>query len=1191
MQFEALCNRPCHVLWQRKGCLTKLTRVMRLTAILLLTVGLHAFANSDAQTITYSARSEPLERLFTIIHQQTGYAFFYDRNTVDVTRQVTVELKNSDLSTALSKILPDQSITWSIKGNTVFIVKKERAPVKTAEELESAPLANIHGRITDSAGRPLAGAYVVVRSTRKGTFTNANGEFDLDVHQGDRILVSYIGYQREEFVIGNQTNLNIRLAAHAAEMDSVAISVNTGYQRIRPEQSTGAISTITTREYETRISTDFLSGLTNKLSGLMINNNIKFQGNNLFQIRGISTISGNPSPLIVVDGYPTELSLNDINPNEIESVTILKDAAAAAIYGVRASNGVIIIERKKAKVGATRFNFRTTLGIQPKENYTRYKWAPPSAHLKYLRDNYKDGTVYPPSYWNQYYVNSYTAYQPGVDLMLKKVAGLLTQQQEDQLFDQLYTQNNIRQYEDLFLRTAVTQQYNLDMSGGTEKATYYITGNYLGSTPGRIDNNNRKLQLTGRTIMNFTRKFSLDLTTDYIESWAKTAPIPSLNNVYPSEQFQDAHGNPLPIVSGSAVNPHYDSVMMAKGFPDNLVYPLVDVKEISDKTHVLDNRVTANFAYHIGYGFNFTFGGIYENSHTDTRHYASGKSSQARQYVNKYAQNTTAGIVFNIPPGGYLQQQNASTTSYTGRAQLNYDRKIGRDHSLNAIIGGEVRRIVNQASSSANFGYDDQTLLQQPIDYNKILGSGGNGGFGLYPGNGVLSYPSLFAQAYTDDRYVSMYSNIVYSFRNKYSLSGSIRIDESDLFGTDPRYRHKPLWSLGANWNIQKEKFMENADWVNSLKLRVADGFDGNVSKSSLPQIIANYSLNPYSIVPELTGLVLSSPANKALRWEQTQNVNFGLDYTIFKDVSGSIDYYNKKSTDVLGNDQIDPTRGVSQAQVNSASLRNSGIEISLHADWIKHRNFVWNTGFVLSRNTSKVLKVYQAITEKSPSYSYVTPTNTAFLPGYAIGSVFSYRYGGLDSTGLPMMKDEKGNLVRPTGANDRGIKDVVYGGSAIPVYNGGISNRVDIGHFYFYCMIGYYFDFKVVVPRPSANDVRPLAGAQNYWKQKGDEKNTDVLGIYSSTAMSLEASYSYSYNTKYTVNGAYLTLSDLTASYDLRSSGWTKRAGFTSFELKAQASNVYTIGLNRYNYSMATGSFAKRYLTPSYTIGLFTNF
>ncbi|WP_246022540.1 SusC/RagA family TonB-linked outer membrane protein [Filimonas effusa] len=1187
---------------------------MRLTILLVTVAFLNVSAKGISQKVSFAGKNTSLKTVFSEIEKQTGYVFLYPENTLKIARPVTIQATDKPLLEFLEELFAHQPLRYSIESKTISITTAPAVPVKKniVPELQAyLPPPPVSGIVKDSAGKPLAGVTVSVVAPGRGTYaattTDNKGHFEIVANKGEKLTFALIGYAPHTVSVGERTSFEVVMTATVSELSELLIqSVNTGYQRIRPEQSTGAVAQLSTKEYESRISTNFIDGLVNRMPGLMINNNISFtsttpgstssNSRSLFNIRGISTMSANQSPLIVVDGYPTELTLDMLDPNEIKSVTILKDAAAATVYGVRASNGVIVIERKQAALGKPRFSFRATAGMTPEENYSRYRWASDASAIavNFQKDIYASGIN--ASTWGLLNTNSQgtTSRNPVYYIMAQEAAKVITPYQAQQAYASLLSYDNLNDYSRLFKRSALTQTYNFNVSGGTGNALYYITANYTRNRLSDIKNDNNKFLLSARSTLKLSQRLSLELTTDYQEHRVNNVPVPSPTSTLSYERFEDANGNPS-FVSGSGLTPFYNDALVAMGLQNQLYYPLQEINEVSDKTRTINNRITANFNYNIGSGFDLSFGGIYETSRSDFRHLASAASFQTRNAINLYTtQNTDGTIKLNVPKGDLLQREASNTSSYTGRAQLNYNKRIGSLHSVNAILGAEIRNVINSSNLTSQFGYNDQTLLLQPVDYASIFTGVIKNPFGISTNALFSDYSNLFNEQYTEDRFLSGYANVVYSFKNTYSLTGSMRIDQSNLFGTNPKYKYKPLWSLGAAWNIHKESFMQDIDWINTLKLRVAYGFNGNVAKMSLPQVIAQSTLN-YNTSPTSQALRLLSYANSSLRWEQTRSTNIGLDYRFSNNIYGTVDYYKKKSTDLLGNAQIDPTIGASPSLINQATIDNSGLELSLHADWITTSKFNWNTGFVLGRNTSKVLSVY-----RTGDYNPRTLNVLGYVKGYPVGAQFAFGYAGLDTAGYPLMVNDRGQYYRTNIASSTSPTAIAsksdtsgltrYAGTSIPTINAGLSNRIDIGNFYIFCMINYYGGFKVRVPRPTPNTQRPLEGAGNYWKKRGDEATTDVMnlaGFYGNT-MALDA---YNYADAYVVNGDYITLGDLTVSYSLDNSKFIKKIGFSHFEIKCQASNLWTVGFNKYNYSMATGSYAKSYLTPTYTLAIFTNF
>ena len=1196
--FGNSAMRAGSMLFQHRRVFTKTLLIMKLTVFLLLLATFSVQATGMAQQVTISGKDLSLLEVFDAIKKQTGYVVLGNKRLFTDAQKVSIQAVNMPLKNLMDLLLKGQSMDYTIQDKTIFISLRTQSPPPKKISLmgeagaEQDPVS-IRVRVIDPNGRPLNGATVMNKTTNIMRFTDEDGVTPMDVSAEDILLISYVGMENRIIPVSQsvlrEKKLSVSMLSSFSRLEEIVVSVNTGYQRIRPEQSTGAVSRVGTKEYESQISTDFLSGLNGKVSGLMINNDIKFtstlngtpSSNSLFNIRGISTITGNQNPLIVIDGFPTELSLSMIDPNEIKSVTILKDAAAATVYGVRASNGVIVIERKKAASGKPVVNFRATAGFTPREDYSRYRWAKDGSSINVLYDQDVNASSVDADSWDRLHTsNGANAMTSPFYIMAQQAASVITPDQAEKAYDELRGYNNADDFGRNFLRTAATQTYHIDVSGGNKTALYYFTANYTGNRLQQVNNDNNRIILSGRSNFQFTDRLSAELSTDYQENRANTVPLPDINSIYPYERMQDGSGNPLAVIAGSGINPFYNKVLVDAGLEDHLFYPLVDLNEVRDRTRGTSNRATLNLNYRVASGMMFTLGGIYENSTSELRHYASERSSEARQYIDNYVTQDNGGsLVFNVPKGGFLKTQQVKSSGYTLRAQLNYDKTVAGDHSINGILGGEIRNLTEEAGSAAYFGYNDQTLLQQPVNYKDIANSTIIGSF---VNRRSINYSSLFNQLYAENRFVSGYSNIVYSYKNRYSVTGSIRIDQSNLFGTDPKYRYKPLWSVGAAWNISNERFLEDAVWINQLKLRAAYGFNGNVAKLSLPQVIAQSYVNTYTN-PFSDALRLYAYANSSLRWEQTRNVNIGIDYAILKNISGSIDVYRKTSTDLLASAQIDPTIGVSPSLINNASIENKGIELSLRADWIHRPKFNWNTGFIASYNTSEVLKIYQNLTQ------WPSDMNTAgYVEGQPVGALYAYRWAGLDENGMPKVRDESGKETS-TLDYDNTAAALYYNGTSIPALNIGFSNRLDIGNFYFYCMVSYYGGFKVQVPRANPSITRPLEGSGNYWKTQGDENNTDVMALAGFNDYFGRIVYENA--DRYVVKGNYITIRDITVAYNFNKSAFLRRMGLNQLEVKLQASNVWTRGLNSYNYSMATGSYAKPYITPTYSVAIFTNF
>ncbi|HEY8389154.1 MAG TPA: TonB-dependent receptor plug domain-containing protein, partial [Parasegetibacter sp.] len=479
---------------------------MKLTSVLLTALVIHASAIGTAQNVTYSANNVPIEQVFMEIKNQTGYFFLYTESVLKKAKPVTIAANNMPIQQFLEELFENQPLAYTIASRTITVTSTTKVEPNTIHIPDIIALAPFPIKVTDPEGNPLSGATVSIPSKKISGITDAKGEITIEAEAGDVIVVSFIGHQPYRITVTSAMlsasgSYTIALKRAEAELDAVEVTINTGYQHIKPEHSTGSTFTLGRKEYESRINTlNFLDGLQNKIPGLLINNEVQFEGNGLFQIRGISTIKGNRNPLIVLDGYPTELSLDQIDPNDIETVTVLRDAAAATVYGARSSNGVIIIERKKAKAGELRVNFRATTSFRPKEDYSRYRWADNASDIVVEYEKFRNmnalGTVWPGLSGSG---GGNRTDNPAALIMLhwRSNTNPISEQERDRQLAELASYNNSSEYSKLFLRTASTQTYNMDMSGGSDRILYFLTANYSHNNAMQVKNDDNIFRISG----------------------------------------------------------------------------------------------------------------------------------------------------------------------------------------------------------------------------------------------------------------------------------------------------------------------------------------------------------------------------------------------------------------------------------------------------------------------------------------------------------------------------------------------------------------------------------------------------------------------------------------------------------------------------------------------------------------------
>src|SRR5690606_30010242 len=395
------------------------------------------------------------------------------------------------------------------------------------------------------------------------------------------------------------------------------------------------------------------------------------------------------------------------------------------------------------------------------------------------------------------------------------------------------------------------------------------------------------------------------------------------------------------------------------------------------------------------------------------------------------------------------------------------------------------------------FGYDGRRLTSSPIDLQLLETRQVRSGFpDLSFGTPRLNTATYFNQQHSDRRFRSYFSQLTYQFNKKYIVTASIRVDQSNLFGTDPSSRNKPQWSVGGSWLVHKENFMSGvSNWLNQFKLRGSYGLTGNVPQSNSGRFLILNTGQRRDLIPSTINNTIMAPENESLRWEDTENVNLGLDLGLFNSrFSASIDWYKKTTVDVLGNTLADPTTGFTSYYSNTASIENSGVELWINSRNIQSNLIDWKTSLTASFNKNEVLEVYNDNLTSFRS-TYYFDSNNPYI-GYPLNTLVSFNYAGLNDMGIPTIFDRNGERKMIGSSDEILLEDMIESGTTTPKYVLGLSNQLNIGNFGIYAMLMYYGGHVTRVQQPTFEDDFPLQGVSNYWRAPGDENSTQIAGL-----------------------------------------------------------------------------------------------
>ncbi len=921
---------------------------------------------------------------------------------------------------------------------------------------------------------------------------------------------------------------------------------STGYQKVPRERATGSFSFVSDSLLNRRVSPHILDRLVGMTSGARFDDE-----NREISIRGRSTIYSNAQPLIVLDGFPYDGSLSNINPNDIESISILKDAAAASIWGARAANGVIVITTKKGRIGrplSVNINVNSTVTERPR--LSTLKNMPTGDLITLEKTLFEKGAF--DAMINNYW--SPPALSPVVEILLKQSRGQISSEEADVALSALNTRDIRNDFLSLVYKPAISQQYALQVLGGGPKSAYLFSAGY-DKTLGNTSDKNERITIRSENTFELSKRISFNAGLIFTQGMISNAKLPSYSpdSYYAYEQLADQDGNALPIT-----NIYRDSMLAlapSQGLLDWRKRPLTDLSGNTDKQRLQDIRLTTGLTYRLAGGLSAELSYQLQKQQTDEEKIQSLSSYFTRDLINRYTQfnpSTREIIGYAIPKGSIRDYRKSSVLSHTGRAQLNFNKEWG-NHILNAIAGAEFRQVTTDALAGRIYGLNENTNTFTSVDLVTR--------FTLIPGGFTGSIPSNTYISDFLDRYRSLFSNFAYTYLGRYTLSASARKDASNFFGVKSNQRSVPLWSVGAKWDISKELFYASR-LLPSLQFRLTYGYNGNINKS-LTAYSTAYNLSGSNFTNRPYAQILT-PANESLRWEKVGMVNAAIDFQFIKGIlSGSIDYYKKVGRDLIGQTMLDPTLGYLAGGTdpiyfrNIAGMKGEGVDIDLQSQILRGK-FTWTVNLLFSLAKDKVTSydidnpnVYSVIGAKN------TITPVLDKPLYA---VYSYRWGGLDpQDGHPIgFVDEhlsKDYYAITTVKPDQ----LQYHGPGRPVSFGAFRNTFGYKGFQVSANLvykmGYYFTRPTV--DYGALVLNPRMGHIDYsqrWQQPGDENKTDVPSfVYPVNSSSI---LFYRNASILVEKGDHIRLQDISASYRFPVK-WLRNIGMPSIEIYFYASNL----------------------------------
>ena len=1045
----------------------------------------------------------------------------------------------------------------------------------------SAQSIALTGKILDQNGEGLIGATVQVKGETAGTVTDLDGTFRLTVEQGQTIVISMIGMESAEYLVKSNRPVTIQLKEATAVLGEVVI---TGFQEVDRKLFTGASESLQMDDIKVNGLTDVSRALEGQVAGVNVDNvSGTFGTSPKIRIRGNASINGNNQPLFVIDGVILEdlanvntddfisgnantlisSSIANLNPNDIESFQILKDASATAIYGARAANGVIVITTKRGKSGKLRVNYSGNYSFKLRPTYNQFNLMNSAQEMSVYRELYEKGLV---DITTSVRAQNYGA----MGKMFTQIAnhelewgpgGTLNEE-----FLNVYENANTDWFEVLFREAALQQQHSVSFTAGSDKSNSYYSISFLNDQGQTIADNVQRVTASSRNtyFLSDIFTFGLKLSANY-----RDQRVPGTRN----REFDPITGrfsrnfdiNPFSYALNTArsIRP-YDEDGNLEYFRRNYA-PFNILEELQlNYIDITVSDFSAQTDFEVNPSKNLSFKGVLQARYANTvrDHTVHENSNQAEAYRANGTQfiqdannllyrdpdNPGLNPVVVLPQGGFNYLDQSELLNFYARISADWNRTFAEAHEINVLAGQEIRFSNRTESSTTGMGviYEsggivitDPNIIEffnlQNIDYYRLSSS--------------------------KDRFLGLFVNGGYAYKSRYIANFTVRYDGSNQLGESKAARYLPTWNISGAWNVTNESFF-NVPFIDNLKLRGTYGISGNLppNASALLNLQADVTVRPTDVEPYL---YIQDLTNTELTWEKLKELNVGMDIAVLKNrISGSFNYYRRNAYDLIGTVQTSGIGGQGLKAGNFADMDADGFEASISTENLKGRDFTWRTNFNVGYTIDKITRL-----DFGPRIADAIGQNGAAVLGGPRRGLFSTKFAGLNEEGVPTFYDENNEIVYQYDLQDRAslTSTLQYEGPVEPRGAGGLTNTFGYKGFSLMVLLSYKFDYKIRLNDAfyaTYTDFDALpAELINRWAVPGDEELTDYpvildRGVAQSNGNVVLAYQLYNKSTARVANGDYLRLRTVRLSYAIPPA-LIGRMGLSSASLSLEGQNI----------------------------------
>ena len=1156
-------------LFERNNQLRKLFKIMRLSVILLF-IGMHlTFANVGAQSkVTIEHQFVTYQELFTQIQKQTGLTVVYSNNELNKDKKIQAGFVQMELKDVLDKVLAGTNLSYEFMDEFVIL--------KVIMKDEKKKTVSVTGKVVDEKNMALPGVTVMVKDLKLGTTTGPDGRYVLTIPKVDNILLvfSFVGMHTQEVKYTGQDSVNVVMKDDIEVLEDVVV---TGYGNMSKGNYTGAATTMKAEDIMMAGVSSIDQMLQGVVPGMLVQQGTGVVGASpKIRVRGVSSLLGSQEPVWVVDGViqrdPQPFNSEDntkfsvdaddisqlagnaiswLNPNDIESITVLKDASATAIYGSEAANGVIVITTKKANVGKVSVAYSGDFSIGQRPRYGLYNQMNSQEMMEFSQEMYEDRVSYPSKVLSIGFAGLLQSY-------LNKE---ISKKEFDQQYEKMATTNT--DWFDLLFQNSFSHKHSLSLAGGSEKIQNRTSLGYTDETGEATGNKVTLLTATSNTTVNLmNNKLIVNLLLK--GTWRKVKGF-----AYDVDPFSYAYNTSrvIPMYSeDGSLYYHEKWANESSTVINNKTSYLYNIQNELDNTGSENNTktwgTTLDVKWNILPGLDYQGLVSYSSSSADVKKYATERSfyvASLRGYdYGVYESSAPEFAYTRLPFGGLLETGLTDVSTVTVRNALVYDHMFEDIHRLTLQLGVETNSSKTRGTTSKRYGYlkdRGETFIKLPLTYSDLAWEGDLLDNDLAQGEAMVLNKI--------DNKLSEYISAVYTYDGRYVLNASARLDASNRFGQDKNKRFAPTWSVGVKWRVAAERFAKNLWWLNNLDLIASYGFQGNAVESVSPYLIAkDGGVNEYYNAYLLN---ISSLPYPDLGWEKTKTYNFGVDAAL---LDGRLNFtvnYFKKISDVLSSRNIPRENGMKNAVVDGGEMTNTGYDFVINVIPVRTKDFTWQLSLNTSETKNKVNKNQRINTLND----YLE--GSAVVDGEAFSTFYSFKYNGLnDENGTP----EFAYMDVLNGASP--LNYLVKSGKFTPDFSGGLNMMFKYRNWSLFALFNvqwggharlpklYDTDNNYGIPTPEQNVSRDLALR---WRKVGDKTNIPSiptseayidLPATASVASTERKLYDMYNNSDLRVaNTDFIRCRSLSLSYEFNQK-WLSRIAAQRFVIKASMTNPF---------------------------------